>query len=77
MSAAEKYEHMLSVAEAQICTEAFKAAQHEGQGWADIVAEDNARCDDWKVLYDAISEGLMDRLKAEYASRRALVGGAV
>lgn len=73
----ERYEHMLSVIEQQICAEAFKAAQHEGQGWADIVAEDNARCDDWKVLYDAIGEGLLDRLKAEYADRRALIGGVL
>lgn len=75
MSPAERYEHMLSVVEAQICAEAFKVSQYEVTD-PETAAEAKARWDDWAALYDALSEGLLDDLKADFAKRCALIGGA-
>lgn len=75
MSAAERAEHLLSVVEERICAEAFKVAQYEDVD-AETTADAKARWDDWAVLYDALNDGLMDRLKAEYTARRTLIRGA-
>ena len=74
MTAAERYKHLLSVIEQQISTEAWKVSMYEKSD-PESAAEAKARWDDWATLYDAISEGAVDDMKSEYASRRALVGG--
>lgn len=76
MTAAERYEHMLSVIEQQISTEAWKVSMYEKSD-PESAAEAQARWDDWATLYDAIDEGQLDDIKAEFASRRALVGGVL
>lgn len=76
MSAAEKYEHMLSVVEKQITAEAYNVSMYEKSD-PESAADAQARWDDWATLYDAISEGLLDDVKAENAKYRALIGGVV
>jgi hypothetical protein len=72
---AEKHEHILSVAETQICAEAYKVSQYENFD-AQTAADAQERWADWALLRDAIADGLMDRLKAD-AKRKALAGLAV
>lgn len=76
MTAAEKYPHILSVIEAQICAEAWKAAQYEKFD-AETATSAKSRCEDWTALRAAINEGALDEAKFDLAVRRALIGGAV
>jgi len=72
LTAANGYEHLLSVAEAQIGAEAYKVSQYEAFD-AQTAADAQERWADWALLRDAIADGLMDRLKAD-AKRKALAG---
>lgn len=76
MSASEKYEHLLSVIEKQITAEAYNVSMYEKSD-PESAAEAQVRWDDWATLYDAVSEGVLDDVKAENAKYRALIGGAV
>jgi len=75
LTAAGEYEHLLSVAEAQICAEVYKVSQYEAFD-AQTAADAQERWADWALLRDAIADGLMDRLKSD-AKRKALAGLAV
>lgn len=76
MTAPERYEHLLSVVDAQICTEAFKVSQYETVD-PETAAEAQVRWDDWALLSDAIGNGLMEKLASESEQYKALAGSAV
>lgn len=77
MTAAEKYAHILSVLDAALSKAEAELRRFERNGWDDLVPQAQAEWDDFATLYDAISEGALDDIKSEYASRRALIGGAL
>jgi len=76
LTTAERYEHILSVIEAQICTEAWRVSQYEDID-PQTAAAAKARWGDWTVLRDAIGRGLMDGVLEDYAALGALVGGVL
>jgi len=75
LTVADGYEHLLSVADAQICAEAYKVSQYEAFD-AQTAADAQERWADWALLRKAIADGLMDRLKSD-AKHKALAGLAV
>lgn len=70
----EKYEHLLSVIEQQICAEAFKASQYEKFD-AETAADANARQEDWEAMRFIVTSGRLDEAKFDLAVRHALTGG--
>lgn len=76
MSAAEKYPHVVSVIEAQVHAEAFKAVQYKTID-PETAADAADRMSDWAALFGALEVGLLDldEIKAAIAARQVLVGG--
>lgn len=74
---AKVYSHVLEVLDAELA----KAKQHvdtcERNGWVEALADAQQEWDHWALLYDAVSDGLIENLAADSAKYEALVGAAV
>lgn len=71
----ERYEHLLSVIEQQICTEAFKASQYEKFD-AETAADATVRQEDWQALRSIVTSGRLDAAKFDLAVGHALTGSS-
>lgn len=69
----ERYEHLLSVIEQQICAEAFKASQYEKFD-TETAADATIRQEDWEAMRFIVTSGRLDAAKFELAVRHALTG---
>lgn len=70
----ERYEHLLSVIEQQICAEAFKASQYEKFD-AETATDATARQEDWEAMRFIVTSGRLDVAKFDLAVGHALTGG--
>lgn len=72
-----RHQHVLDVLEVKHREAKAHVATCERNGWAEALSEAEAELDDWALLYDAVSDGLLARLKAEHEKYKALVAGGV
>lgn len=74
---AKVYGHVLEILDAQVTAAKRDIDRFERQGWAECLADAKAKWDHWALLYDAVSQGLIDDLAAESEKCRSLAGSVV
>jgi hypothetical protein len=64
----ERYEHILSTIDLQIDIAERDVIRYKHNGWDDLLPEAQERVAEWKLLYDAVDQGLIDALKADFGA---------
>lgn len=70
------YGHVLEILDAELAKAKRSVDTCEREGWVEALADAKAKWDHWALLYDAVSDGLIDDLAAESEKFKALAGSA-
>lgn len=71
----EKYEHILTLLDAQITTAKRNLAQFKRDGWTECAEEEQEHLTEWELLYDAVDQGLLDAAKADFGAVLLAIAG--
>lgn len=71
----EKYEHILTLLDAQITKAKRDLDSFKRQGWVECVEEEQERLTEWELLYDAVDQGLLDAAKADFGAVLLAIAG--
>lgn len=64
----DKPEYILNLLYAEIFKSEQNLARFTSEGWTECVEEEQARLDNWKLLYDAVDQGLLDKLREDFGA---------
>lgn len=70
-----KPEHVLNLLYDKVFESEQKLARYKAEGWDECTEEEQARLDDWKLLYDAVDAGLLGKLKADRGALTSQMAG--